>query len=300
MYLFKRHDDPLKIAPKALITPRLIRIAVAIVLILWTGTVGIILYIDYRDECESVEHAATVLARSQFDKDVLYRRWNAQLGGVYARTSTGVQPNPYLEHIPDRDITTTDGDQLTLINPAYMTRQVHELGYNTDGVRGHITSLDPIRPENAPDEWERRALEQFDDPDDVVTSLETIDGLKVLRYMKPLVTEESCLACHAHQGYVLGDVRGGISVTVPMEEFVTIAKRQFRSDLLRYGMFWMLGIAVLIGGGRMLVRRAHAELEARDRIEALLAEKRILLDEVQHRIKNNMGMMASLLSLIHI
>lgn len=67
-------------------------------------------------------------------------------------------PNPYLLQIPDRDVTTAKGKSLTLINPAYMTRQVYELAEQQSGVRGHITSLNPLRPQNGPDEWERKAL----------------------------------------------------------------------------------------------------------------------------------------------
>jgi hypothetical protein len=33
--------------------------------------------------------------------------------------------------------------------------------------------------------------------------------------MKPLVTQEGCLKCHEHQGYKVGDIRGGVSVYVP-------------------------------------------------------------------------------------
>jgi hypothetical protein len=90
-------------------------------------------------------------------KDVVYRRWNAGHGGIYVPVTDETPPNPYLE-VPERDITTQSGVVLTLMNPAYMTRQVHELGAKAFGIQGHITSLNPIRPANAPDSWEARAL----------------------------------------------------------------------------------------------------------------------------------------------
>ena len=37
----------------------------------------------------------------------------------------------------------------------------------------------------------------------------------VHRYMAPLLVKPACLRCHEHQGYRVGDVRGGISVTMP-------------------------------------------------------------------------------------
>ncbi|GAG33923.1 unnamed protein product, partial [marine sediment metagenome] len=106
--------------------------------------------------------AARIQARTAHAKDVIYRRWNAGYGGVYVPVTKKTQPNPYLSGIPERDITTPSGRTLTLINPAYMTRQVHELAKEKYGVLGHITSLNPIRPQNAPDPWEIKALEEFE------------------------------------------------------------------------------------------------------------------------------------------
>jgi len=79
-------------------------------------------------------------------------------------------------------------------------------------MRGHITSLNPIRPDNAPDEWERRALRAFEQGQHEAVSLETLDGEPYLRFMRPMIVEKKCLKCHAAQGYQEGDIRGGISV----------------------------------------------------------------------------------------
>ncbi len=89
------------------------------------------------------------------------RLWNANHGGLYAPVSQKNQPNPYLK-VPDRDVTTNSGSQLTKINPAYMTRQLSELATQHNGVQFHITSFNPIRPENKPDGWERQNLFSFE------------------------------------------------------------------------------------------------------------------------------------------
>ncbi len=69
---------------------------------------------------------------------------------MYVPVSEMTPPNPYLK-VPKRDVKTSDGLSLTLVNPAYMTRQVNELATETQNFSGHITSLKPIRPENTPD-----------------------------------------------------------------------------------------------------------------------------------------------------
>jgi hypothetical protein len=97
-------------------------------------------------------------ARTAIDRDIVYRSWGSSHGGVYAPVTDMSPPNPYLKHIPERDISTPSGRRLTLINPAYMTRQVYELAKQKGTFigSGHLTSLKPIRPENAPDLWEKK------------------------------------------------------------------------------------------------------------------------------------------------
>ena len=52
--------------------------------------------------------AARIQARTAFEKDVIYRRWNAGYGGVYVPITEKVQPNPYLD-VPERDIIMPSG-----------------------------------------------------------------------------------------------------------------------------------------------------------------------------------------------
>ena len=155
-------------------------------------------------------------ARSLFALIVTTREWNARHGGVYVPITDLIQPNPYLE-VPNRDVTTTGGQELTLINPAFMTRLISEI-YNQDNhVKFHITSLNPIRPENAAESWEVVALEGFENDSQLefVAYLPEND-IENFRYMAPLITQQSCLLCHEKQGYQVGDIRGGISITFPV------------------------------------------------------------------------------------
>jgi hypothetical protein len=223
-----------------------------------------------------VESLAAQTARALFEKDLMYRLWNAQHGGVYAAVSGDTPPNPLL-HVAERDLVTPSGRKLTLINPAYMVRQVFELQQKKLGMQSHITSLKPIRPENQPDLWERAALESFAQGAREVTSVAAIGTEPHLRLMRPLVTEQSCLQCHGDQGYCVGDVRGGISVAVPLRRF---SQGTFgRNLVLAHGALWGLGLAGLSLGWNQLRRQVHerqrAELEGvrlEGRLQNALAE----------------------------
>jgi len=129
----------------------------------------------------------------------LTRDWNARHGGVYVPVTEKTQPNPnpYLD-VPHRDIVTTDGQQLTLVNPAFMTRQIAEIAEQADGVRFHITSLNLIRPENAADSWEAKSLRAFEKREMSERLSFFADGGGVLkgpvhRFMAPLEIRQACL-----------------------------------------------------------------------------------------------------------
>jgi len=138
------------------------------------------------------------------------------------------------------------GQKLTMVNPAYMTRMVHELMAEGTGLTGHITSLTPIRPQNAPAEWEAKALQSFHNG---VKELHFLDSEKeepVLRFMRPMLVEKPCLKCHAQQGYHLGDIRGGISVTVPMEPFDRTLAVFSSHERNLHVLIWAFGVGFLV------------------------------------------------------
>ncbi len=165
--------------------------------VVWTVVIGASLVWNVVQVRHNTLEAARHHARSAFEEDLIWRRWVTDRGGVYVPVSEETPPNPYLSHIEERDITTPSGHRLTLFNPAYVTRQVHELGDTQYGIRGHITSLNPIRPENAPDPWETETLQAFERGETEMSSVEDMEGEEFMRLMRPLVTEEGCLKCHS-------------------------------------------------------------------------------------------------------
>ncbi|ACH38967.1 sensor histidine kinase, DUF3365 and PAS domain-containing, heme-binding [Citrifermentans bemidjiense Bem] len=232
----------------------------------WTIAIGISFAWLYHHEKDSVVEVARAEARASFNKDALFRRWGNRHGGVYAAVTDTTLPNPYLAHIPERDLTTPSGRRLTLINPAYMMRQVFELADgHGDLVRGHLTSLKPLRPENTPDPWEANALRQFDNGVQEVSEIQNVGGHVQLRLMRPFITEEGCLKCHAAQGYKAGDVRGGVSVSVPLENKEGYAESAVVVGLLSYGVLWVFGMGLILVGARVLSRNLSILEESEER-----------------------------------
>ena len=238
--------------------------------VIWTIIVVVSLsWSIVRIKKETLE-VARVQAHISYVKDIVYRRWNAKHGGIYVPVTEETMPNAYLTGIPERDVTTPSGRRLTLVNPAYMTRQVYGLMEEEYGVHGHITSLNPIRPENAPDPWETDALLAFDQGQTEISSVAKIKGIEYFRLMHPFITEKPCLKCHSKQGYHEGDVRGGISVSVPMQPLVAIENRNILTFAMVHGLFWMAG---LVGIGFSVQRIRESEKERLHTQEILDQEK---------------------------
>ena len=199
-----------------------------------------------KSEWEIVNKLGLELGRAILHKDITARAWNSRSGGIYVPPSEAIPPNPYLKDHPNRDVTTSSGIDLTLINPAYMTRLLHELGRDLYDSKAHITSLNPINPTNSPDAWERKALRLFEQGEVELQEFVTLDGAPFMRLMLPLRTEGSCLQCHARHGYKIGDIRGGLSTTIAMRDvYANVEDNVLQSSLLHL-VVYTLGVFGLI------------------------------------------------------
>jgi chemotaxis family two-component system sensor kinase Cph1 len=235
--------------------------------LLWTGCILASLVWNLYAQREKILKIAHNSAQLTFEKDIIYRRWAANQGGVYVHVSEHTPPNPYL-NVPDRDIATPSGLSLTLVNPAYMARQVNQMAADIHGSQSHLTSLNPIRPENMADPWETVALKSFERGVKEVSSVEKIAGEEHLRLMRPFITEKACLKCHASQGYKEGNVRGGISVSIPMAPLWAIERPLIAGITLAHLLLWIVGI-----GGIVISKKGlEKEILARQEAEAVLSE----------------------------
>jgi len=125
-------------------------------------------------------------------------------------------------------------------------------------------SLRYRNPDNRPDSYETARLEKFSLKGVAESSsMETVAGKQVFRYLQPMVAVESCLACHGDYdkapafvrarfppghysyGYKVGEIIGAVSVSIPVADLYRQIGANLKQDLLYRGGIFCIIIFVM-------------------------------------------------------
>jgi len=226
-------------------------------------------------------------ARILYKQIILTRQWVSDHQGLFFIKTDNVPENPYLH---ESAIRADDGTIFVKRNPAMVTRELSEYAARTGFCWFRITSLKPVNPANTPDDFEREAMLRFQQG---VKEIDTVtngpDG-RVQRYIAPLVVQESCLACHAEHGYSLGDIRGALSISVPL----AWADRVIHTNnvtLFKYAFFSIFAVALSLTFlfNKLVARRIDRLSQAMEKYPqqgyAVTDDKHLYKDEIGRLIK---------------
>ncbi len=183
-------------------------------------------------------------ARMLHKQILLTRKWVAEHNGVFVMKGAGVESSPFLLNA---EISDKMGQHYVKRNPAMVTRELSAYAQREGVSSFRVTSLLPLNKVNAPDDFERASLHLFEKGVPEVSKIQSgVDG-KILRYIAPLVVESSCLDCHHDQGYVVGDIRGGLSITIPVDwAFASIARNNRLLLGIGIGTILIVGIIIFL------------------------------------------------------
>jgi hypothetical protein len=201
-------------------------------------------------------------ARMLYKQILLTRQWAADHNGLFVLEGKGVEANPFLE-LPE--VTDGLGNTYYLRNPAMITRELSVYA-KKDGL-GHfrVTSLQPVNPQNAPDEFEKTALKSFDQGAEEIIGVDHTELGRVVRFIAPLRVSPSCLGCHARHGYVAGDIRGGLSITIPINWAHELIRRSINSLIfIGVASILIVTVALFLMFESLIVRRIHRLSQAMD------------------------------------
>ncbi|AGF78828.1 signal transduction histidine kinase [Desulfocapsa sulfexigens DSM 10523] len=222
------------------------------------GTIISVSYMVFLYRTSLVDNELIILqaqqqARMLYNQILITRQWVSEHNGLFVIRKDTVNKNPYLDLPSIRD---QEGNEYVMRNPAMVTRELSE--YSQDKGLGsfRVTSLHPVNPENGPDEFEKLCMINFDHGFlESIAIRDTPQG-RVVRYMAPLETKDSCLGCHARHGYSQGDIRGALSITIPIawaDEKIQANNRSL--FIIGFISFVLVSITLLIMFNTLVVSR---------------------------------------------
>ncbi|MGV1100388.1 ATP-binding protein [Thiovibrio sp. JS02] len=223
---------------------------------------GITFYRTSQFQHELVLEQAARQARMLHKQVLMTRKWVAEHNGLFFLRQPGVEPNPWLA---EAEVVDAAGRRYVKRNPAMVTRELSEYAAEEGFCRYRVTTLKAINPANDPDPWERSSLLKFEQGVPEVLDITREGDVHYLRYIAPLLVEESCLECHAHQGYKVGDIRGGLSVSIPIDwAFANIGKNNRMLLFIGVVTILLVGITIYLMIDGLVVRRLSFLARAMD------------------------------------
>ncbi|MGB2636470.1 MAG: methyl-accepting chemotaxis protein [Candidatus Acidiferrum sp.] len=143
--------------------------------------------------------------------------------------------------------------------PVVVAWKVAQQYAQSAGMEFKTPSPHPRNPHNAPDEFEQRALTQFEQHVDLKEYSERVteNGREWMRYAQPVRTTQDCLFCHgdpvgakdpfgyAKEGMKVGELRGAFSVKAPVDELLANASSNSRMLFLT-SLFTLLAACLAV------------------------------------------------------
>ncbi len=153
------------------------------------------------------------------------------------------------------------GEEARRLMPAMAGNEIGKKFYKATGYQLRQVSSKYRNPDNKPDKFEEKALVEFEKDKNLseYKGMDKVNGQKVLRYLTPLYIEEACLKCHSAKetipevikedypedratDYTFGDLRGAISVVVPVDR----AEAEVKGHLIHMTIITTIGTIFLV------------------------------------------------------
>jgi len=239
---------------------------------------------------EQLNRTASALARidavANLKKDMSIRKWASSVGGVFIREEH-VPPFNSLEEEERVTVERTNGEtfRLVAVTPIHLLLAIQETSNQEFGSRERLTSKQLRNIDNAPDDWEAKALEALSKGSEMVTeSLPKKGAHGLMRVMIPMRMEKECLECHRDTLVPVGGLRGGATISINLNAYRTAQEPTWRAIQYWHLGIWILGLAGLFSFAyfarhRALDRvRVEEERRENEMAFAAMAEGAIITD----------------------
>jgi len=150
-------------------------------------------------------------------------------------------------------------EALSLTASAQMTSEAPP---GTTKFDGHVVSLEARSAAHAADDWERQALKRLAAGAGEVSEITKTGGYESLRQMRPMVIGPVCARCHSGQDVKLGDLRGGISVTIPVAPLRSAHQPRVQMAVAGFAFLWLIGLGAWTLAARTIQKRKRENQES--------------------------------------
>jgi signal transduction histidine kinase/DNA-binding response OmpR family regulator len=226
----------------------------------WTLAIAVSFWISYYQMNRAVYNIATAHARQAYDKEIDFRYWDPFKDRAFTIIEQREKPLMPEDLLHNRKIISPSGRIISLSNIANVSTRFHGPDREKYDIGSHLSGLTPLLPENKPDSWEKQSLQVFQKGATERITFDTTGTKQYIRLMRPLVARKPCLQCHAKQGYKTGDIIGGLSISLPMEIYLSAKNRQLFGLVSGHSFFWLMGIFGIRMGTRN-IRKSQEKLQ---------------------------------------
>jgi two-component system cell cycle sensor histidine kinase/response regulator CckA len=248
----------------------------------WTAVVAFVAAIVLGDSHRAKSAAARIRAEEICRSELRLHSADAGLGGVYATVTEQLTPDPRLERLPQRDLSTPTGQKLTLVSPTHRRRSTTESAPDGELPRARMLGLDaaPGAAESlVPDAWEAAALKRLTLLERAVGEHVTLQGRPVLRYLGGVILDAQCSVCHAPARRAVGEVVGGISVSIPLDTGPSDPSNPAKAACAGLGACWIIGLLWLRRSFRDVQQRLQDAQAINLRLTESEARFRLVFEE---------------------
>ncbi|MBI3147820.1 MAG: response regulator [Betaproteobacteria bacterium] len=219
---------------------------------------------------EQLDRTAAALARidaiANLRKDMAIRKWAAQVGGVFISENKA----PNLESLSEQERlsasrSTGETFKIVSLTPIHILLAIQDISNKDYGVKERLTSLQLRNPDNAPDEWETKALKSLEQGAEMATeAVPRKGGHGLLRVMIPMRMDKECIECHRDTLVRVGGLRGGATISVDLNAYRAAQDPTWRTIQYWHLGIWLMGLATIYGFWFFSRRRAVEQAQQQE------------------------------------
>jgi len=93
-----------------------------------------------------------------------------------------------------------------------------------------------------------------------------------------MMMEQGCVKCHGHLGFKVNDIRGGVSISVPLGPYQEAALKSRNALITTHGIIWLIGIGMIGFLAKRACQRFDERMASQKKLEEREAKYRQLVE----------------------